>query len=375
MLLRSALLAAGLALPAAASEDWTPLETRPSGLEIMAELPDGPGNIAVGPDGRVFLTMHQAFGPDLKLVELLPDGTTRPYPTEAWAHAPGGDGIGLHSPLGLQVDTSGILWVIDNAEGVHRGEGGPKVLAWDTRAEELHRVVEVPAPASTASSFVNDIAVDRANDALYLADMTGDDGPAIIVVDLQTGEMRRRLAGADPLLLEADAPIVIDGQETRNPGPTAEGVEHRAGLNPITIDPNGEWVYFGAMHGTSVHRVRSADLRDFALSDEDLLARIERYGDKPVSDGITIDAAGNVYITDLNGKAIGVTRPDGSYEALVTDEMMVWPDSVSAGPDGHVWVAINQLNRSVPLNAGTDESTPPYHIARVDAVAPLVVGR
>ncbi len=140
----------------------------------MAELPDGKGNIGVGPDGRVFLTMHQAFGPDLKLVELRPDGTTRPYPTEAWAHAPGDDGIGLYSRLDLQVDTSGILWVIDNTQGVPRGEGGPRVLAWDTRAEVLQRVVEVAAPASTASSFVNDVAVDRANKALYLADMTGN---------------------------------------------------------------------------------------------------------------------------------------------------------------------------------------------------------
>ncbi|MEM9012466.1 MAG: L-dopachrome tautomerase-related protein [Pseudomonadota bacterium] len=341
----------------------------------MAELPEGPGNIAVGPDGRVFLTMHQAFGPELKLVELLPDGTTRPYPTAAWASALGDDGVGLHAPLGLQVDTSGILWVINNAAGVPRGVGGPRVLAWDTRAEALHRVIEVPAPASTPSSFVNDLAVGRANDALYLADVTGDDGPAIIVVDLTTGAMRRRLAGAEPLLPEADAPIVIDGQETRNPGPTAAGVLHRSGLNPITLDPNGTWVYFGAVHGTSVHRVQSADLRDFSLSDADLLARIERYGDKPVSDGITIDAAGNVYITDLNGKAIGVTQPDGRYEALVSDEMMIWPDSLSAGPDGHVWVAINQLNRSAPLSAGTDDSAPPYHVARIDAVAPLVVGR
>ena len=376
MLLRATLpLAALLSMPAVAQDTWQPIETRPSGLEIIAELPDGPGNIAVGPDRRVFLTMHQAFEPDLRLVELLPDGTTQPYPTEAWARAPSADGIGLYSPLGLQVDPSGILWVIDNAAGVPRGEGGPRVLAWDTRAEVLHRVIEIPAPASTASSFVNDLAVDRANEALYLADVQGDDGPAIIVVDLETGEMRRRLAGAGPLLHEADAPIIIDGRETRNPGPTAEGVEHRAGLNPITVDPQGEWVYFGAMHGTSVYRIRTADLRDFGLSEDDLAARVERYGDKPVSDGITIDAAGNVYITDLNGKAIGITRPDGTYEALVADEMMTWPDSVSAGPDGYVWVVINQLNLSRPLNAGVDESTPPYHVGRVEAVGPLVVGR
>ncbi|MEM8838343.1 MAG: L-dopachrome tautomerase-related protein [Pseudomonadota bacterium] len=357
------------------ANDWSPMDVRESGLEIIAELAEGPGNIAVGPGGRVFLTMHQAFGPSLKLVELLRDGSTRPYPDSEWAYAPDADGVGLHAPLGLQVDQSGVLWVIDNAAGVSLDAGVPKVFAWDTREEALHRVISIPAPYSTPNSFINDLAVDRANNALYLADVRGTDGPALVVIDLETGEMRRRMVNDASFQLEDDAPIVINDLETRNVGSDGKPVRHRSGLNPITLDPNAEWVYYGAMHGTSIYRIRSADLRDFSLTDTELATRVERYGDKPVSDGITIDAAGNVYITDLNGKAIGITKPDGTYETLVTDELMIWPDSVSAGPNGHIWVAINQLNLSAPLNGGTNISVPPFYVARVPAVAPLIVGR
>lgn len=132
---------------------------------------------------------------------------------------------------------------------------------------------------------------------------------------------------------------------------------------------------YGAMHGTSVYRIRTADLLDETLSSQKLGERVERYGDKPVSDGITIDNAGNVYITDVTGMGIGVTRPDGSYELLFSDDNLVWPDSLSIGPDNYIYAVINQLSRSAPLNAGQDISKPPFHIIRFKALADATVGR
>ncbi len=53
----------------------------------------------------------------------------------------------------------------------------------------------------------------------------------------------------------------------------------------------------------------------------------ERYGEKALCDGIGIDVAGNVYVTDLENNAIGVTGPDGSYSVLVKDD-----EDAVAGP-------------------------------------------
>jgi len=63
------------------------------------------------------------------------------------------------------------------------------------------------------------------------------------------------------------------------------------------------------MRGTSVYPVKADDLADFGLTDQQLANRIERVGPKPVSDSINIDSAGNIYITDLPAKAIGVLSP------------------------------------------------------------------
>lgn len=333
--------------------------------EIVAATPVGPGNIAVSPEGRIFITLHQIYNPNRHVVEVLEDGSLKPFPTENWQKQPSTDGIGLATPLGVQVDQNNVLWIMDN------GSMPPRLIGWDVDEDKLHKILAIPHPVSGEQSFINDMAVDRKHEAVYFADMRGDEGPAIIVGDLTTHRTRRVLVDHPSVRAEADATMIIEGGEVRQPN----GEPHRNGLNPITVDPANEWVYYGAMHGTSVYRIRTSDLLDEALSPEELGERVERYGDKPVSDGITVDDAGNVYITDVTGMGIGVTKPDGSYELLFSDDSLVWPDSLSIGPDNYIYSVINQLSRSAPLNAGQDSSEPPFHIIRFKALADATVGR
>jgi hypothetical protein len=68
--------------------------------------------------------------------------------------------------------------------------------------------------------------------------------------------------------------------------------------------------------------------------------------------------------------------PDGSYRVLFHDkERLCWPDAISAGPDGFMYVTVNKLHRTAPLNAGKDESEPPYYIIRFQPLGAAVVGR
>ncbi len=218
---------------------------------------------------------------------------------------PGPDGRGMHAVLGLVADQRGIVWMVDN------GAPAPRVVAWDTRTDTLHRVITLPRSAAPEGAFPNDLAVDIARGALYLADF-GKPEPAIIVVDLATGQARRVLAGHASVVPESDRPVRVDGEiVTMGTGDDAKPAS--VGVNPITIDPSNTWVYYGPMSGTSLYRIRAEHLAGDG-GDDALADRVRRYGDKPVSDGITVDNAGNVYITELDAGAVGVTRPDGSYE-------------------------------------------------------------
>ena len=78
----------------------------------------------------------------------------------------------------------------------------------------------------------------------------------------------------------------------------------------------------------------------------------------------------------MTDNAIGVTKPDGTYEVLFqSDEDLPWPDGFSMGADGFVYATINELHRSPVLNNGEDASLGTYRIVRFPALGTAISGR
>ena len=138
--------------------------------------------------------------------------------------------------------------MLDNGIG---GEVAPRVVAWDTREVALHRILHLPAPVTVESRFVNDLAVDRRHGQVIIADTAGE-SPALIVVDIETGLARRVLANHQTMQAE-DVDMVVEAAVV---APTGEPA--RIPVNPITIDAESTWVYYGAMNGTALHRIPTA---------------------------------------------------------------------------------------------------------------------
>jgi hypothetical protein len=254
-------------------------------LEVAARLDDRPGNPALTPDGRLILSLHPfPYGEPspYRVVEVLEDGGTRPFPNDAWSTAPDEDGVGLSAVIGVQSDRRGVVWILD------MGDEGlpPKLVAWDTHRDELHRIVTIPPHATVPNSFQQDFAIGEVRWTIFIADvgrgdLFGPSNPAIVAVDLNTGYVRRALEDHESLLPEEGLSVEIEGRTIRAENAQGEFDEPRIGLDPIVIDPANEWVYYGSVHGTSVYRVRAADLLERGLSKEELTRRAERYGEKP----------------------------------------------------------------------------------------------
>lgn len=324
-----------------------------------------PGNLAIAPDGRMFMSVHEFYGKALRIVEVMPDGSTKPYPNEEWANAPTGDGPGLKGVLGLRVDREGILWMLDGQTNDQTG----RIVGWNTKTEKLHKIFYLGQPATLPTSFLNDLAVDREHNAIYITDTANADTSALIVLDMDTGRARRVLQKSTFTIPE-DTEMVIDDKLV-----TLGGEPAKIGANPITIDPTNTWVYFAPMTSGSMYRVKTTDLLNDALSNNELTKRVERYGSKPISDGSTIDASGNVYITSITDQAIGVTKPDGSYEVLYKQDNIAWPDGFSMGIDGYVYVTVNELHRSPVLNDGKNSTKGEFKIMRFPALGQAINGR
>ena len=334
--------------------------------ELVAKLPatTPPGNIAITPDNRIFLSVHGFYEQSVKVVELLEDGSTNPYPNEQWAYAPVNalSPVGLYGVLGINADPNGILWMLDTSSPDRAG----RLVAWDTRSEKLHRIIYLAKPVIADHSFLNDLAIDLKNNTIYIAD-TGT--AALIIVDLSTGQTRRVLEGSEFTSAE-DIDMVIDGKLIEMNAQPA-----RLGVNPITIDPQNNYLYWGAMSGRAIYRIKTEYLNNAQLDDSELAAKIERYGKKPISDGITIDDFGNVYITSITDDSIGVVQPDGAYRTLFQENELSWPDGFAIGLDNYIYVTINELHRSPTLNDGQNLSKGEFKVMRFKALSTAQPGR
>ncbi len=366
--LRSTCLTALLGLvPAVATAAESPSRGT---LETVAELAINPGNLAVTADGRVFATVHQFRRADAQLIEVTGPTSYKPWPSAEWNGAFGSGPNVLNSVLGIGLDGRGRLWVLDN--GLGEPAQTPKLLGFSLATGELVSRYDFPEETGPKGSFLNDLAVDSDRGFVYIADIGGEHEPALIVVDLNRATSRRFTASA--ALQPGDVDIVVDGRTLTAPAADGEPRPARIGVNPITLSADGETLYFGAMSGETWYRLPTRLLREGA-DDAAIAAAIEKEGAKPVSDGASTDREVNHYFTDLGRNAITVLNPSGALETLVQDELLSWPDALSFGEPGWLYIAVNQLHLSPRLNGGVEAGKPPFRILRVYTGKDGIAGR
>lgn len=339
------------------------------GIEAQVDAPvaltleHAPGNLTITPQGRRILSLHQFYNPPRVLAEAIGSGTLVNYP------APG-EGLlpDLASVLGIRSDTAGVLYILDNG---FVGKAPPKLVLWDSRREQLVRVIPLRAVTDT-NSFINDLAFDYKRNHVYISDPAGGSNAAIIDVDLGTGAARRLLQG-HPSVVPEPIDVVVEGRVPTQRLRDGSLKVVRTGVDGIGIDYENEWVYYGPLNGTTMYRVRAADLANG--SSEQAAHGVERYAHKPPSDGIVLDAAGNIYLGDLPGNAIGVITTDRQYRQLVSGSQYKWIDDFEFGTDGQLYVVATQLHRSPELNKGFRDPEPPWLVFRMQPLAPGRQGR
>jgi len=358
-------LAVATSFPLAADK-----ELRPGTLEQVAELPINPGNLAVTAGGRVFATVHQFRRAEAQLIEITGPSSYRPWPDASWNGSFGSGPDVLNSPLGIAIDRKERLWVIDNGRG--EPPQTPKLLAFSLADGRIAFRYDFPPETGPADSFLNDLAVDDEHGFVYIADVGGRHEPALVWVDLNRRSSRR--FSASPHLHAEDVDLEVEGRVIRVQGADGQFRATRIAVNPITLSADGETLYFGAMNGETWYRLPARLLRNGA-GDDEIAAAIERAGPKPVSDGASTDTEGNHFFTDLGNNAIRMLRADGQVETVVRDDRLLWPDALSFGEPGWLYIAVNQLHRAPPLNGGTEGAEPPYPILRVFTGTRGIAGR
>ena len=300
--------------------------------------------MTITPSGDIILSLHQFYRPVHRVVKI-PEGTAEavPFPNDPISRGAQDAEVRLDSVQGIQCDRKGVVWMLDNGR---RGESNARIVAWNDKRNELHKLIQLPPECVRVDSFVNDLVfVPDDPSTIFISDPAGGNDAALIVLDVETGMGRRVLEG-DISVRPMSSELIIDGNVVAAEGLDGVRTRPQFGVNSLTIDRKGKWLYFAALNSDILYRVDTKLLKDKSLKPAELAARVERYARKPHCDGISIDRDDNIYVTDLRAKAIGVIdSAKRRYRLLVADADFEWPDGLCYA-DNRFYFYTNQLHRS-----------------------------
>jgi sugar lactone lactonase YvrE len=328
-------------------------------VRTLIELDFPPGNVATSRDGRIFFNTHPFTQShrftDATLFELV-DGVKRPYPDAA-------SQADSRFTFGMTVDAQNRLWLISPAETERERT---RIQAYDLGSNR--RVIDHELSPGVGR-FSQDLRVSPDGRTLFLAD-TGAfrfTHGAILVVDVDRWTVREVLAGA-PSTQPQDW---VMRTRTRT-GPCRIGfglITWQVGVDGIALSRDGAFLYYATMTHDTLYRVRTEDLRDPRLSPGELEGRVERVGQKPMSDGIEVAEDGTVLVTDVENGAVARLEPSGRLTTLARDARIVWADGVAITPNGDVLLT----DSSIP--SYLDPLMRPPSLDRLRAGAPYRIYR
>lgn len=323
-----------------------------SALEVAASFAEPIGNVAVSADDRLFFTVHPESRPtDHRLVEWV-DGAARPWPSaEAQRRL-------FTTVLGVAIDRQQRLWTIDH--GLH-GVKGARLLAFDLESGEVVHDHRFSAEVAPLGSFLQDLQVSPDGATVVIADASfWRQRPGLVVYDVSRGLARR--------VLDGHPSVVAQDWLIRTPARTMVFFAGLAALKPavdgIAMDPFGRWVYWGSMCHDGLYRLALEALLDPGLSPAELATRVERFSDKPLSDGLSADLEGHVFVTDVEHGAVLQVGEDRVLRTLIRSPRVRWADALSFGPGGWLYLADSAIPDMVLRSKAHIDARGPYHVFR-----------
>jgi len=311
--------------------------------------------------GRIFVNFPNWSDDHTISVAELVNGSPKPFPDEEW-NRPGVPASHFICVQSVVVDDQDNLWILDSASPKMMGivKGGPKLVKVDLRTNKVVQTIPFGEDVAFKKSYLNDVRVDtRANKAF----ITDSGKGAIIVVDLKSGKARRVLDGhpstqpEKDVMLTVDSKPLIDQQTKSTPQVASDG---------IALDAGGGYLYYHALTGHTLYRIQTHDLTDEKLSEKDLESKVENVGDTPAPDGMLEAPDGGVYLTDIEGGAVVHWDPlSKNIEPVIADQHLRWPDTLSWGPRGSLYVTASQIENMPRFNNGVSTRTEPYKLWKI----------
>lgn len=320
--------------------------------------------VAVLPDNRVLIVSPRWDDNPVNPIAILgPNNTVQPYPDARWCmwndsvkNEPARHWI---CPQAATVDKNGMLWVLDPAAPGLKTvvNGGVKLVKIDPKTNQVVQTIVFDKQAAPEKSYLNDVRIDTEHNYAYITESAQG---GIVVVDLKTQKARRLLAN-HPSVKPEDLQLVVEGNRMTDP----QGKPMRIASDGIALSPDNQQLYYHALTGHTLYRIPTAALRNAALNETQLSQQVENLGQTPATDGMEVDAAGNVYLTAFEQNALVRRTPDGKLEEVVKDPRLQWPDTYFITPDKQLYVTTSAIHKTPTWNKGVSKKNQPYYVFKM----------
>ena len=330
-----------------------------------------PTGVSVAENGRIFVNFPRWGDAVPFTVGELRDGQVVPYPDLAMNQAdPKDPAKGFISVQSVVADGRGRIWILDTAAPGFASPtpGGAKLVAVDLATNKVVKTLVFPKNVMLPSTYVNDMRFDfRVGDegVIYITDSSLSGPGAIIVMDIASGTALRRLSGATSTSIDPNFVPKVEGQVLQVRNTDGSTRPFAVASDGIALSADGQTLYFCPLSSRHLYSVPTALLRDPSVSEARLDMAVKDLGEKGASDGLEADAAGALYAGDYEHNSVRKRLADGQWQTIVHDPRVLWPDTLSIGPDGYLYFMANQLHRQGIFHAGRDLRQKPYSLLRV----------
>ena len=344
----------------------------PSALTKVASFEHQVTGVAVGKDGRVFVSFPRwSEDAPISLAEVK-GGKPVPYPDGEWNSWRNAlkDKVEAKDHFvcvqAMQFDHAGNLWVLDPGAPAMAAlvPGAAKLVEVDTKTNKVVRVVRFDDTVAPQGAYINDVRFAPDDKTAYLTD-SGAKG-ALIVVDMSSGRSRRVLDGYPQTQADPNVTVMYDGKPLRRPD--GRGVDFTA--DGIALSGDGKTLYWQAIKGKTLYSVpteaiaggfTTAVLPD-ALTDHTVSGKVAAVGDNGPADGLIISRAdGKMYVTgpqDDSVKVRDLTQTGSTLAVVFKDARLRWPDTFSEGPDGTLFLTTSHIQDSAYFKLGAPIALP-----------------
>ncbi|KAK5133970.1 hypothetical protein LTR08_007090 [Meristemomyces frigidus] len=322
--------------------------------------------VSTTPGGRLFILYARidgSKGPQVAEYDRTTN-TSTPYPNAEWNSytATSDPATHLIRTNSQRIGPDGHLWLVDTGSPAFGAPvilpNGPKLVVINLATNKVSHIYSL-GNATLSTSLIDDVRFNPASNMAYVTDAGA---PAIILLNLATGDTRRVLV-EDPST-SAYMPISAEGKLVH----TSAGAFERIYADQHEVSPDGKWYYYQPSNG-GLSRIQTKYL-DQAFHNATLAQELgqyrQPYAHTPSTGGTAIDAHGNIYVSDTDSQRIVRVWPNGTMTLLVQDPRLLWVDAMWVDTQQKLWMPAAQLNRGTPFNNGTSYVVPPLHVFTIE---------